>query len=75
MFHQNWRGKRWSLLYLDILICVCLKELEEVRQTTVSLGMVRPKFELITSRLRVQLNISSRPGLALRSAEEIRDEK
>jgi hypothetical protein len=49
--------------YFDILICVRLKELEEGRETAVILGMVRPKFELITSRLRVQLNISSRFGL------------
>jgi len=63
MFHQNWLGNRWSLLYFNILICVRLKELEEVLQTPVSLGMVRPKFELITSRLRVQMNVSSRSGL------------
>jgi len=63
MFHQNWLGNRWSLLSFDILICVRRKELEEVRKTAVSLGRVRPKFELITSRLRVQLNISSRSGL------------
>lgn len=34
-----------------------------MRQTAVSLGMDRPKFELFTSRLRVQLNISIRSGL------------